>query len=682
MMQGISNPILADGWLTPATSLAALVLLAGLTLGFKDIIRFSLTRAMAIASVCFTQSKRRGVLLITPLVILGVIVVSHFQKADDAQDAIRQTTNICLFAAGLVVTVVIIMVACTNLPREIENRVIYTVTTKPVTRLEIVLGKVMGFAAVSFWILLIMGVFSLVYLNWLDHRARSLIRAQLETGEIPATSRVTAEYYNRHGTLHSRVFGTPQRLSFLAAEPKDKDDWWIPSDPKLGGDGDMLVPFAVNSAQIPPPVEAPIGPGLGAKAYAGGLWVKALIRARRIAPATQPATRPTTQPAAPQVAIDLRSAGGRPLVTWQALKDMPTESRVVQADQNGSLLLYLVYISPDNLKRWLAADELNDVRVAIRGLDNEHEYSLSPQGMRLESHDNSLKLAPSGQTEYVGPTGNYGQRLRGQRGGIRRIALYEFRDALVPTGQQTCQFELRVFTEMDREEYTAEDQATEVGLTFRNRKTGEASPEIRVYPENNRPLYFDVPTAGVEGGNFDVVMRCTSPNFITLRSGREASLKLVAADQSFARNLLKSLVVLWLMSLLVVIVAVFCSTFLSWPIAIVLTLLILAGRWCVQELGDMAKPGVGNTVVTDLFRGSSPEVTVAVSKSVDELARLTNAVAPLLPDLSQFSAMEEMNRGAAVSTATLLGAVRVTFFYGSPILVMGWIFLRYKEVAP
>ena len=50
------------------------------------------------------------------------------------------------------------------------------------------------------------------------------------------------------------------------------------------------------------------------------------------------------------------------------------------------------------------------------------------------------------------------------------------------------------------------------------------------------------------------------------------------------------------MALLVVIVSVFCSTFLSWPIAIVLTILILLGHWGVQQLGDATAPGIGNLV--------------------------------------------------------------------------------------
>ena len=38
-------------------------------------------------------------------------------------------------------------------------------------------------------------------------------------------------------------------------------------------------------------------------------------------------------------------------------------------------------------------------------------------------------------------------------------------------------------------------------------------------------------------------------------------------------------------------VAIFASTFLSWPIAVVLTLVILLGHWGVAQLGDATAPG-------------------------------------------------------------------------------------------
>ncbi len=62
-------------------------------------------RVEAISGVSFQESIRRRVLWITPLAILGVIVVAGFQKAVDPLDDIRQATKVCLFATGVVVIV-------------------------------------------------------------------------------------------------------------------------------------------------------------------------------------------------------------------------------------------------------------------------------------------------------------------------------------------------------------------------------------------------------------------------------------------------------------------------------------------------------------------------------------------------------------------------------------------------
>src|SRR5437899_11638081 len=95
-------PMITDnlGWL-----IAGLIVVIGLfVIGIKDLIRFRPRRVWAISGVVQAESIRRRVLWITPLAILGVIVVAQLTKPIDEQDAIRQTTKLCLFATGLVVT--------------------------------------------------------------------------------------------------------------------------------------------------------------------------------------------------------------------------------------------------------------------------------------------------------------------------------------------------------------------------------------------------------------------------------------------------------------------------------------------------------------------------------------------------------------------------------------------------
>src|SRR5690349_6773685 len=87
------------------TVLCAVIIVLGLLVyGFYDLLRLSLVRLWAISNVAFAESIRRRVWLITPLAIVGVLVVSQLIKPMDEQDAIRQTIKFCLFTTGLIIT--------------------------------------------------------------------------------------------------------------------------------------------------------------------------------------------------------------------------------------------------------------------------------------------------------------------------------------------------------------------------------------------------------------------------------------------------------------------------------------------------------------------------------------------------------------------------------------------------
>jgi hypothetical protein len=171
---------------------AAVIVLAIAAFGFQDVGRFSFRRVRAIAGVSFREAIRRRVLYVTPLAMVGVIAISQLTLPFDEQDAIRQTTRYCLFAAGMIVVVTALLLAATNLPKEIESRVIFTIVTKPTTRLEIVLGKVLGFSLVSGMILLIMGLFTFTYLQARQWALVKNVKAELARMEGEETSRPSA----------------------------------------------------------------------------------------------------------------------------------------------------------------------------------------------------------------------------------------------------------------------------------------------------------------------------------------------------------------------------------------------------------------------------------------------------------------------------------------------------------
>ena len=141
------------------------------------------------------------------------------------------------------------------------------------------------------------------------------------------------------------------------------------------------------------------------------------------------------------------------------------------------------------------------------------------------------------------------------------------------------------------------------------------------------------------------------------------------------------MLVLWLMAVLITAISIFCSTFLSWPIAVVLTIVILLGHWGVQQLGDATAPGIGNQVVTD-FGLRSPAKAEAVRATVEKLSSFLNFISTILPDISQYSAVEDIERGVAIPAARLKDALFITLGFGLPLVMVAYLILKNKEVAP
>ena len=682
----------------------AIVLLGLVMYGFHDLFNFSPRRIWAISSVSFAESIRKRILWITPLAIAGVIVVSQLQKPLDEQDAIRQTIKFTLFATGLLVTITAIILACTNLPKEIETRVIYTVVTKPTTRLEIVLGKVIGFARVSAAILLIMGLFALGYLQLRAWTLRKEIAERLSAGTVDALSRPTLEYWSQTGLLTSRTFERPSILQVFAKVPgvNDTKRWFYGS-----GEGEIVVPFRATPEQLIPAGVAGAGPGdggvflrvqigFGPSEYgqATPTSAPAALPIGVAAPSSLPSTLPQGPPKTASLTIQILDENQNSLIDARQInKGEP----ITLVDPSGRTPV-IVYIPPDVAPNLLKAPIFF---VNLTGISAGVEYSVDLSTDPDPSKAPVCLIVPGATADlarFIGPLedprsedrqpvpvifrariGNYGQQLRGGKPNKTPVAQYQFRGAEPRSNEGDVGFEMRVGIERSGEDADDDTEPTKVELTFVNTRTAAASQPLIIYPENNRTTYFSVPVQVLKGGDFDVYMRNETPGqYIGLQS---LSLSMVASEESFNWNLVKSLTILWMLSILVVIISIFCSTFLSWPIAIVLTLVLLLGHWGVLQLGDATAPGIGNMVATDLgFQ--DPSKAKVVSASVEALSKLLNGLAAVLPDIGQFSAIEDIESGVTIPPAKLISPLLVLAAFGVPMLVLSYVFLRNKEVAP
>jgi ABC-type transport system involved in multi-copper enzyme maturation permease subunit len=667
----ISNFLAADSsqWLynnlVPVVG-AAIVVLGLAVFGISDLLRFSIKRIWAISGVCFDESIRRRVLWIIPLAILGLIIVVQLQQPFDEQDAIRQTTKFCLFATGMVVVISTIILACTNLPREIENRVIFTVVTKPTTRLEIVLGKITGFARVSATILLIMGVFSFAYLHFRAWSLESDLRDRLKINAVESISRPTFQHYVDAGLLNAKTFASPAAMNIYRVEPDFSSPRRQPTD-----DGTVLVPFRLPDDMVA--VADPEG-----KEYTGpGIIVQVKVGYDHVTPIAVHGKVAAPQP--PKLSLQVMDPNQNSLLSSE-IKDSPA---IIQSD--GSTPTVVNFAIPSNYAATLIKYPMVYMTLANASTDIAIWLNDDPKdpAVRLivpvTSDPKPQTVLPIGPPVFRAREGVTGMQLKGDPQGKSQVCVYRFRD--VPIQQRAdgeIPIEFRAGVEKSSD-VGADDIPTNATLTVLNLRTGKMSDPVALQPENNRPFYTNIPSSFTDGGDFLLIIRCLSPDqWLNLRAG---SIAIVQSEDSFAFNLLKSTVILWLLSILVISISIFCSTFLSWPIAVMLTLVILLGRWGVNELGDSATAGIGRQFVTD-FGVKDPAAMEVLSGSVEELNKALKAVATVLPDIEQFSATDDIERGVSIPLNTVGAGGWVLLTFGLPLTVLAFVFFKNKEVAP
>jgi ABC-type transport system involved in multi-copper enzyme maturation permease subunit len=661
-------------------------------LGWRDVIRFSFVRTWAISSVCFTQAIRRRVLWLTPLVVLGTVVVAQLAHPIDAQDDMRQTIKLLLFATGLLVTLVIVLLAATNLPKEIETRVIYTVATKPATRLEIVLGKAIGFARVSGTVLLLMGVLGLGYLYLKEWHLVRQVDADLATpGAVGSLSRQTQEYYRSAGLLHARRYAVPRGADDadfsggLQIVSGSGGQWSLG-----GGEQDIVVPFRNFAADVPPQIRQRLGPA--------GFLVRMALATRTAGglpkpqiPIEGPGVPPVPLPQDPRVQINILDANRELAMPGVEVlrRAVKTEGGYRPSEQPAREGLALRGTA--DLVAWIDAkalarmDEAGDViYLQVHPAVANYEYAIQDVEITYMNASGALASAQRlGGPVYRGRPSPRGQQLRGDRGGRGPVATFRFNEGQVESSDSKVPFELRVTIERSGGDQESEgDDPTRLELAFHPDGAGSPRHRLVLTPESNRSVLFEVPASAVGSGRFTVDLRnLTTGHWISLRAGENASLRLVASAQSFALNLFKSLLVMWLMAILVAVIAVFCSTFVSWPIAVVLSLVILLGHWLVTEIGS--QKGMERQIVQDIFgRNLRPAEAHAGTQIVKGLNEFVTTVATVLPDISQFASIEKIEAGAAMPGSVIAGSLKVTFGFGLPLVVLTYIILRFKEVAP
>jgi ABC-2 type transport system permease protein len=112
----------------------------------------SLGRIGAIARTTFVELARLRVFYVLVLFALVLIISSSFIARISFQQELEVTRDIALGAVNFFLSMLAIVATAQLLPRDLEDRVVYSVLAKPVRRFEYMLGKffgVIGLLAIS-----------------------------------------------------------------------------------------------------------------------------------------------------------------------------------------------------------------------------------------------------------------------------------------------------------------------------------------------------------------------------------------------------------------------------------------------------------------------------------------------------------------------------------------------------
>ncbi len=129
-----------------------------------DLPRFSLRRTLAVARLAVQEAIRNRVLIGFGVFIVLLLFAGLFLDVKNSNPA-RVYISFVLGTTNYLVLIMALVLSTFSLPNDIKNRTIYTVVTKPIRAGEIVLGRVLGFAAVGTVMLVAMGLVSYFFVR-------------------------------------------------------------------------------------------------------------------------------------------------------------------------------------------------------------------------------------------------------------------------------------------------------------------------------------------------------------------------------------------------------------------------------------------------------------------------------------------------------------------------------------
>jgi hypothetical protein len=143
-----------------------------------DIVSLSARRVFAVTKLTYLEAWRRKALYVGVVFALLFMFAGWFLSGSDLppEFQVKVYVSFVLRAIGWMIIPLVLLLSCWGIPEDIRLRSLHTVVTKPVHRLEVVVGRVLGYSLIG---TLVLAVMAFVGWFWIERMLPDEAIAQL-----------------------------------------------------------------------------------------------------------------------------------------------------------------------------------------------------------------------------------------------------------------------------------------------------------------------------------------------------------------------------------------------------------------------------------------------------------------------------------------------------------------------
>ena len=603
-----------------------------------DFLYTSPRRTWAIARLAIKEAFRRKVILVTFGIFATTLLFGGWFMNASTEHPERIYVNFVLWGTQLLVLLMGMLISSFSLPEDIKNKTIYTVVTKPVRPTEIVIGRILGFGLLGTGLLALMALISFLFVwRGLAHEHQIVGETQTLASfvDIPADgfSSFTRRRATEDAVMEAKTSpeaGHSHRLE-LIEDTRDISD----PEPRLQTN---IVDKSTNDAD-------------GTVTY------------RRVV--CTPVGGHTHQVFVDGQGDDAKITLGPAVGYFRAR--VPIYASFLQFyDRGGNLSDKGVNIG----KEW-------GYRGYVDGGNPSNRTSLSKAEFKFDnfvpSKFRDSDILPLEMTLGV---------FRTYKGDIEKRVTGGIQFESVPENEGVDPIFVSEVIDFETNEYSIQT------LPISRKVVGKlVSPDGKLLDKGEFDLFDDF-----AGKNRKLNLTLTCRDINQYLGVARADLYFRAGDKLYWANFFKGYIGIWCQMIIIIAMGVSFSTFLSAPITMLGTLVMIIVGFStpfIRELTDIRHEGGGpiescirvvtqKNMMIDLDTG----VLTTVIENVDKLVvAVLNALTYLAPNFTTLNFSNYLTYGFAIDNQRIVIAVLITLAFVVGLTILGYFALKTREIA-